>query len=1058
MAPLPDTLSHREGTSAGQERGQSRSMYVNDEASSNFQDKSPLKMRELAKGALLSLAPHGIRYPQIVNEGIDPYLLHQLYEEVGIKDGHTEHPVYRVDHQDYLRNSTRIGRVGPESNIQTNKASSQIQDIPFGPDIQMTSQPEKPLIVQNSLPISDQFSTRLQSNINQQSASAVRSLVEQKYSPASTTAPSIAMERKDRIAQLLAAKTGKPVPTRNTTDQSKPTPLSHLTPASSGPNDVASSRVEAQSIPPAQQAPKSGKSKAQTELVRQKMESLKKEAIARAQARDESQAQDNNLPLPIPPPARTASTAREPLQPNFGGNDRSIGTNSVKYSPSSTSQVVSSGPGQKAGFGSLIPGLFMTSAEPINVHSEVMVPESRRESQEVMSPQAADYDLSEQVSASSHAQDQFSDAQGTRTRFNLAALSQDGSRTRMSQKRPLAADSFDEPASPHKRPFGRKDSDDQVEITISDDSDDDSEDVGMDIEEDSQASGRLNQEQMAANHPGHQAAQSLQALALPLPARPVVTSTTSHGAVTTTPGKEKDAEDLWRVKNMEIEIMRKRIAEMEKRQKAKRDQSQTQSPQMSISSTPPNSRTPVDLRRENLPSPPAAAHVGFADTIGQSLDQGPSPKALGITAVPQQPPSSPSTIKTPSKDEVLRVKIARRQLLQDGLPDLDAEVQKTQEKLAQAQARLAEVKREAEKREAEIQQARKREAELMEEAVKLEEQLHKGLSGRDRYSKELQTLSVDLQNSSEDEEMDSGPHNSQAAHQNSASAIAAHPYNENGLRATTRPTSHSPPFAVITPSSDTALPPTEVSGTSSALANGPDLGGNYKEASVMRDLGHRSSPEEPLASNGSSSSNPSSVDRVRSPMSIAIESNSRSQLSTGFSSGHSSFAGAYAEGGAPSDLAARTEVSLGASDNDDDIEGSVSMSDSDSDHFGPADQAEADLGASDLGDEDYEPDDGLAPNVEFDRDVSNIDEDYEPAEPDQSVDVDQASPSPDSAEQSHPSPTVDDIEDGLQLSEANILTKPQEFLQSVDDNLVHGNVCLFLMVVVLLTLAGPSRE
>lgn len=43
------------------------------------------QLRIQAQGALLRLAPHNIRYSELVREGINPAVLRQLYEEVGIR-------------------------------------------------------------------------------------------------------------------------------------------------------------------------------------------------------------------------------------------------------------------------------------------------------------------------------------------------------------------------------------------------------------------------------------------------------------------------------------------------------------------------------------------------------------------------------------------------------------------------------------------------------------------------------------------------------------------------------------------------------------------------------------------------------------------------------------------------------------------------------------------------------------------------------------------------------------------------------------------------------------
>ena len=50
-----------------------------------YDDKSVPELRQLAKGALLSLVPHKILYDELVREGVHPQVLRELYGELGIK-------------------------------------------------------------------------------------------------------------------------------------------------------------------------------------------------------------------------------------------------------------------------------------------------------------------------------------------------------------------------------------------------------------------------------------------------------------------------------------------------------------------------------------------------------------------------------------------------------------------------------------------------------------------------------------------------------------------------------------------------------------------------------------------------------------------------------------------------------------------------------------------------------------------------------------------------------------------------------------------------------------
>ena len=135
----------------------------------HYGSKSTAELRQLAKGALLSLAPHSIHYGDLVTEGIDPRLLTFLYEELGIKV------------------STR----------------------------QATEQPYVPATVNQPEEVSRVSAAAAPAGQLQLSASGL-STTGGLDRPAPAISPSL--ERKDRIAQLLAAKAGRPSPARSVSD------------------------------------------------------------------------------------------------------------------------------------------------------------------------------------------------------------------------------------------------------------------------------------------------------------------------------------------------------------------------------------------------------------------------------------------------------------------------------------------------------------------------------------------------------------------------------------------------------------------------------------------------------------------------------------------------------------------------------------------------------------------------------------------------------------------------------------------------------------------------
>jgi Putative zinc-finger domain len=140
-----------------------------------YNEKSPLELRQLAKGALLSLAPHKIHYTDLVTEGINSQILRQLYNELGIKVEDIPQPDGNQAEEPQSNDPHRKSNPGQGSVVDAKQIAI--------PDPLQPGPPE----------ISAQL-------------------------PAPAVSPSL--ERKDRIAQLLAAKTGRPSPVRNLSESS----------------------------------------------------------------------------------------------------------------------------------------------------------------------------------------------------------------------------------------------------------------------------------------------------------------------------------------------------------------------------------------------------------------------------------------------------------------------------------------------------------------------------------------------------------------------------------------------------------------------------------------------------------------------------------------------------------------------------------------------------------------------------------------------------------------------------------------------------------------------
>lgn len=88
----------------------------------------------------------------------------------------------------------------------------------------------------------------------------------------------------------------------------------------------------------------------------------------------------------------------------------------------------------------------------------------------------------------------------------------------------------------------------------------------------------------------------------------------------------------------------------------------------------------------------------------------------------------------------LLLKNSRKKALQDGMPVLNAEVQKTRERLQDNEVRLRSIRAEIEDKSAELSRLREEESQLHDEVQRLKNQLADGETGQQQFSKELTQL------------------------------------------------------------------------------------------------------------------------------------------------------------------------------------------------------------------------------------------------------------------------------------------------------------------------------
>ncbi|RAH62868.1 hypothetical protein BO85DRAFT_359557 [Aspergillus piperis CBS 112811] len=209
--------------------------------------RSLAQLRVQAQGALLSLAPHNIRYAEFVGEGINPVILRQLYEEVGIKI------------------ATPVQGVSTPPSSATSLES----------DRSSTSQSGEPEQGSHSV---------LKSDADQSSASQSKST----ELPPDTTKP---MERKEVIARMLAAKAAKGSGAPGQV-QVQATKESSASEDSVLPNADKNAAISSQDSIKEKETRVKEKNKAQTELARQRIELLKKQGLMR----NGQKSQSNSVP------------------------------------------------------------------------------------------------------------------------------------------------------------------------------------------------------------------------------------------------------------------------------------------------------------------------------------------------------------------------------------------------------------------------------------------------------------------------------------------------------------------------------------------------------------------------------------------------------------------------------------------------------------------------------------------------------------------------------------------------------------------------------------------
>lgn len=614
----------------------------------SYSGKSVSELRQAAQGAILGLLPHKIRFAELVNEGIDPSVLKQLYESVGVR---TKSP-------DITQPSTKsLASVGNEmqSPIATTSVSGQQEAMDTAAPRTNSSH--------------GQTAAEITPSANQTTDSVSHKATETKAKGSDGNAGSKKpKDRAEYIKMMLAAKANKSKPSLPI-DQNEPSAVftqgsngsASLSPTSVGANGTAQSVAatvpaeapqDKMSFPPTtpqtssqndstiRDKPRKGAEL--TELAKRKIEELKRQALAKAQQQyPVASAALGATPTSIPPAVPLASLASDQVpSPN----------------PVTTPETSSSSRPNSFGAGA-IPGLFMTGV---------------------------------------HAQNNVA---GSTAASNGDAINK-------IRKQPSASNSNDGSATRSGSQLYHSDSEmERVVIDFSDDEAIEADPKEMHMDVDEQASNFL--ESLASGDHS-------------LPARPsLLTPSKSFSGISrsfTPPIVALRAKDATlEQKDKEIQEMHRRIAEMQARAKAKqatlsRTSTARQTPEASSAAsahnTPPKASRSSPVQSRSSPISINSSHEAPTRTSSEPMI------------------SMPKSLKRVRSEESLLRRIQRKKEIEDGLPILDAEVKRIEEKLAQAR----------------------------QEARELEAALLKGIEGRKSLVVELEGLDVDMEEADGSEE------------------------------------------------------------------------------------------------------------------------------------------------------------------------------------------------------------------------------------------------------------------------------------------------------------------
>ncbi|KAK4697932.1 hypothetical protein P7C71_g224, partial [Lecanoromycetidae sp. Uapishka_2] len=539
-----------------------------------------------ARQALHDLHSRGYKFNQIVEKGLNPAVLKELFTVTGIPFASSPPAQQQVGSSKAGDSEMTGAAVAVTAGIDNTGGSLQSRDKSY---IAKPSDKKKPL---QSKDINNTTTLPLVTTANdKQSSSTVAKLA--KGVPGKgqgvKAGDSKVVDRKEYIARMLAAKTGKPASSAGTPLNSKASTSTTSNPDIQNRTLPAPSPHDPATAPPVTQAtpdPKASslsrlnegvveaeaKRKAQTDLARQKIEALKiresKLHEARTEASKESKGQIQQ-PLSAPPTQGLFERSGTALQSTVPSRQGSY------FSPTS----------QKPPFS--IPGLFMTSdVLQSPKYSQQMGSQASEPSQQTDTETETVIPVVQQQSYSNSSPSPIP-ALATGQPLSLASHTVDivvptsppdhDTRVVPHRKRQKAADFIDSPSTRVKRPLGQQEHS-SVIIDISEDDDSSLAGENLDVELEHEQSGLPPQPRSSGLR--NEAQKSFRELP-PLTEIPSwKKAAISTPPTTQTSAHNKDSEGL-KTKEMEIEQMNRKIKELEQRISAKKTTSRAQTPSAS---------------------------------------------------------------------------------------------------------------------------------------------------------------------------------------------------------------------------------------------------------------------------------------------------------------------------------------------------------------------------------------------------------------------------------------------------------------------------------------------